>query len=81
MKISNPTECYETDGTRFGSPVYCTVNAYGDCPYCDQEGKCHIANPVEDCDDFAVFFESWDEWLACDDYEPEEPGPYLAYSD
>lgn len=73
MKIFNPIACYETDGTRFGFPVYCMVNAYGDCPYCDQEGKCHIADPIEDCDDFAAFFDSWDDWLVCDDeVEPDD---------
>ena len=61
-KTYNPQETWETDGTKEGCPVYCTVNAYGDCPYCDQEGKCHIADPVMDCDDFAAFFETWDEW-------------------
>ena len=38
-------------GTYNGDFTYCTVNAYGDCPYCDQCGICHIDNPVEDCDD------------------------------
>ena len=54
-------------GTYNGDYTYCTVNAYGDCPYCDQCGVCHIDDPIEDCDDFAAFFENWDEWLNCDD--------------
>ena len=41
-----------------------TYNAYGDCPYCDQCGVCHIEDPIADCDDFALFFEDWDEWLS-----------------
>ena len=52
------------NATYNGEPTFCTVNAYGDCPYCDQEGKCHIGNPIADCDDFAAFFEDWDEWLS-----------------
>ena len=60
-------------GTYAGEPTFCTVNAYGDCPYCDQCGICHIDNPMEDCDDFGIFFNySWDEWLALDNYEPDE---------
>lgn len=50
------------EGTYNGEPTYCTVNAY-DCPYCDKCGICHIDDPIADCDDFAAFFEDWDEWL------------------
>lgn len=50
------------NGTYNGDPTYCTVNAY-DCPYCDKCGICHIDDPIADCDDFAAFFEDWDEWL------------------
>ena len=60
-------------GTYNGDYTYCTVNAYGDCPYCDQCGVCHIDDPIEDCDDFAAFFEDWDEWLNCDDVNPDAP--------
>lgn len=60
-------------GTYNGDYTYCTVNAYGDCPYCDQCGVCHIDDPIEDCDDFAAFFENWDEWLDCDDVDPDAP--------
>lgn len=73
MKIYNLGEAFETDGTRDGSPVYCPVNAYGDCPYCDQCNMCHIADPVEDCDDFAIFFESWDDWYNADQVDPDAP--------
>lgn len=54
----------EKAGTYNGEPTYCTVNAYGDCPYCDQCGICHIEDPIEDCDDFAAFFEDWEDWLS-----------------
>lgn len=65
---------WETDGTRNGDPVYCPVNAYGDCPYCDQCNMCHIANPIEDCDDFGMFYLDWDEWVRTSDvFEIDEP--------
>ena len=50
----------ESNGQHNGEPVYCTVNGI-DCPYYDK-GICYIADPVEDCDDFAAFFETWEEW-------------------
>lgn len=50
------------EGTYNGEPTFCTVNAY-DCPYYDQCGICHIDDPIADCEDFAMFFENWDEWL------------------
>lgn len=50
-------------GTYNDDPTYCTVNAYGECPYCDQCGVCHIEDPIADCEDFALFFKNWDEWL------------------
>jgi hypothetical protein len=52
----------ETDGTREGYTVYCPSDAYGDCPYCDQEGVCHIKDPMEECSDFGEFYEDWDEY-------------------
>ena len=70
---------WETDGTRNGTPVYCTVNGL-DCPYYG-EGLCHIADPIADCDDFAAFFESWEDWESCDNIpdDVDETGydPYL----
>ena len=71
-------------GTYNGEPTYCTVNAYGDCPYCDQCGICHIEDPMKDCDDFATFFEgSWDYWLSLDDDTFDEVGfnPFLGMYD
>ena len=60
-------------GTYNGETTYCTVNAYGDCPYCDQCGICHIDDPMEDFDDFAAFFQGdWNFWLNLDDDEPED---------
>jgi len=60
------------EGTYNGEPTFCTVNAYGECPYCDQCGICHIDDPMEDCDDFAVFFQSdWNFWLNLKDVPDE----------
>lgn len=54
-------------GTYNGDTTFCTVNAYGECPYCDQCGVCHIEDPMEDYDDFAAFFSgSWEYWLSLD---------------
>lgn len=64
---------WETDGTRDGYPVFCPVNAGSDCPYCDKENKCHIADPVKDCDDFSYFFENWIDWLESEDVDPDAP--------
>lgn len=52
----------DTNATHNGENVFCPVNAYGDCPYCDQCNLCHIEDAPENCDDFAIFFPSWDEW-------------------
>lgn len=62
---------WETNGYRNGDPIYCPVNAYGECPYCDQCNMCHVADPIEDCDDFACFFESWDDWVKANDVDPD----------
>ena len=64
---------WETDGTRNGQKVFCPVNAYTDCPYCDKEGVCHIADPIEDCDDFAAMWESWEDWDDADNVDPDAP--------
>ena len=56
-------EYWETDGTYEGKTVYCPVNAYGDCPYCSKYGVCHIADPIEECDDFGAYYASWEEYL------------------
>lgn len=69
---------WETDGTRNGDKVFCPVNAYGACPYCDQCGQCHIADPVEECDDFASFFPTWEDWVNADDVDPDAPEDFAA---
>ena len=40
--------------------VYCPVNGW-DCPYYEK-GICYICDPMEDCDDWGIFWESWEEW-------------------
>ena len=61
-------------GTYNDDYTYCPVNAYGDCPYCDQIGVCHIDDPSEDCEDWVVFWgESWKDWLAADAVDPDAP--------
>lgn len=50
----------EGTGEHNGQPVYCTVNGW-DCPYY-HKGICYIENPVEDCEDFNTFFETWEDW-------------------
>ena len=64
---------FETDGMRNGEPIYCPVNAYGDCPYCDKNLICHIADPIEDCSDFQCFWSSWEEYDDADNVDPESP--------
>ena len=65
---------WETDGTRNGYTVWCPVCAYGDCPYCDQCGICHVSDALEHCDDFDAYYESWDDYEISEGYreEPEE---------
>lgn len=60
-------------GTYNGDTTYCPVNAYGDCPYCDQCNVCHVDDPMKDCDDWGAFFDSWDDWLAADNVDPDAP--------
>lgn len=45
--------------------IYCPVNGW-DCPYY-KKGECGIENPIDECDDFGVF------WDKGDDYESDEP--------
>jgi hypothetical protein len=52
----------ETNGKHKGETIYCPVNAYGACPYCSKNNVCHIYDPMEECDDFAACFDSWEEW-------------------
>ena len=53
-------------GTYNGEITYCPVNGW-DCPYFENGegsrcGVCHIDDPIEDCDDFACAFRSWEDW-------------------
>ena len=61
------------NGTYNGDKTYCPANAYGDCPYCDQCNVCHIADPQTECDDWATFWDSWDEWILADNVDPDTP--------
>ena len=47
-------------GTYNDEITSCPVNGW-DCPY-SKNGVCHIDDPIEDCDDFGSFFESWEDW-------------------
>ena len=60
----NPIVIKESNGKHKGETIYSPANAYGDCPYCDKNNVCRIKNPMEECDDFASFFDSWEEWEA-----------------
>lgn len=53
-------------GTYNGSTTFCTVNAYGECNYCDQCNVCHMPNPFE-CAEWRLFFSDWREWEALDE--------------
>ena len=53
-------------GTYNGEITYCPVNGW-DCPYFEKGegsrcGVCHIDDPIEDCEDFACAFGSWEDW-------------------
>ena len=63
-----------TDGLRDGEPVYCPVNCRGenDCPYSDERGICHLVDPMKGCEDFATFWQSWEEYDAAEEYEADE---------
>lgn len=49
------------------SKIYCPVNGW-DCPYY-KSGLCTIENPIENCDDFAVFWDEDDDYVADDEEE------------
>lgn len=50
----------ESNGLHKGEPIYCPCNGW-DCPYYEN-GICYISDPMEYCDDWAYFWESWEEW-------------------
>ena len=50
--------------------IHCPVNGW-DCPYYTDENhpcRCTLANPMEDCDDFATFWDEGDDYID-DDWE------------
>ena len=54
--------------------IYCPVNGW-DCPYYDANGCCMLYpefDPLDECDDFAVFWDRGDDYIADldEDYEP-----------
>ena len=51
----------ESNGMHKGEVIYYPVNGW-DCPYCGENNVCYINDPMEDCDDFAACFDSWEEW-------------------
>ena len=51
----------ESNGKHKGETIYCPVNGW-DCPYCSENNVCYINDPMEECDDFAACFESWEDW-------------------
>lgn len=44
--------------------IYCPADSY-DCPYYGYDGRCHMDNPRDDCDDF---------YAAVGDAEDEDEG-------
>ena len=53
-------------GTYNGDTTFCPVNAYGECPYCDQCNVCHMPDPLAGCEDWRMFWPTWDEWINAD---------------
>lgn len=51
------------EGTYNGEYTICPVNCQDDrdCPYA-QDGICHAPDPVASCEDFAMFFPTWESW-------------------
>ena len=50
-------------GTYNGQPTYCPTMDFT-CPYFHRDGRCHIEDPFEDCDEWGAYCEAedWDEW-------------------
>lgn len=46
--------------------IYCPSNGW-DCPYY-KNGECGIESPMEECDDFAYFWDEDDDYI-CEDEE------------
>lgn len=62
---------FETDGTRNGLNVYCPI-CDTTCPYCDEDGRCRITDPLEECSDFGAYYESWEEYEGSCAYDIED---------
>lgn len=66
--------------------IHCPVNGW-DCPYFDANGICMMypeSDPIQECDDFAFFWEEGEDYICYDDHEAEdeeehcfEPGRYF----
>ena len=49
--------------------IYCPVNGW-DCPYWQKDGSCCLENVEEECDDFAAFWDGWDDDVDESNYDP-----------
>ena len=45
--------------------IYCPADSW-DCPYY-KNGECGLNDPLEDCDDFAYFWEEADDYICPDE--------------
>ena len=55
----------ESNGMHKGEVIYCPVNGW-DCPYYTDNNhpcRCTLANPMEDCDDFATMWDEDDDYI------------------
>lgn len=53
--------------------IYCPVNGW-DCPYYDANGCCMMfpdTDPIDECDDFATFWDKEDDYVVDLDEEGE----------
>lgn len=49
--------------------IYCVVNGW-DCPYWRKDGTCSMypeADPINECDDFATFWDEGDDYIVEED--------------
>jgi hypothetical protein len=56
------------------SKIYCPVNGW-DCPYWKEDGTCGMwpeDDPMQECDDFAVFWDEDDDYEVFDDEEEDQ---------
>lgn len=54
--------------------IHCPVCAW-DCPYFDANGCCMMypdSDPLEECDDFAYFWDEGDDYICYEDHSKEE---------